>query len=70
MSQYLPTHVFRFLSDDEITALNLEDLCDDDEDGCIYEVNLHYPTKLHDQHDDYPLTPESFVIDHAISPTQ
>ena len=44
MSQFLPTHGFRFLSKDEITALRLEDLSDDDEDGYIYEVDLHYPT--------------------------
>ena len=47
MSKFLPTHGFRFLSKDEITALKLEDLSDDDEDGYIYEVDLHYPTKLH-----------------------
>ena len=57
MSQFLPTHGFRFLSDDEITTLKSEDLCDDDEDGYIYEVDQHYPTKLHDQHDDYPSAP-------------
>ena len=71
MSQFLPSHGFRFLSDDEIIALELEDLCDDDEDGYIYEVDLPYPTKLHDQHDDYPLAPESLVIDREMySPTQ
>ena len=71
MSQFLPTHGFRFLSDDEITTLKLEDLCDDDEDGYIYGVDLHYPTKLHDQHDGYPLAPESLVIDREMySPTQ
>ena len=69
LSQLLPTH--GFFSDDEITSLKLEDLCDDNEDGYIYEVDLHYPTKLHDQHDDYPLAPESLVIDREMySPTQ
>ena len=64
-------HGFRFLSNDDITALKLEDLCDDDEDGYIYEVDLHYPTKFHNAHDDYPLAPESLVIDHAMySPTK
>ena len=57
MSQSLPTHGFRLLSGDEITALELENLRDDSEDGYIYEVDLHYPTKLHNQHDDYPLAP-------------
>ena len=71
MSQFLPTHGFRFLSQDEITALRLEDLSDDDEDRYIYEVDLHYPNDLHNSHNDYPLAPESLVIDRAMySPTQ
>ena len=37
----------------------------------IYEVDLHYPTKLHNHHDDYPLAPESLVIFRTMySPTQ
>ena len=71
MSQFLPTHGFRLISSDEITALELENLCDDSEDGYIYEVDLHYRAKLHNQHDDYPLAPESLVIDREMySPTQ
>ena len=71
MSQFLPTHGFRFLSKDEISTLKLEDLRVDDEDGYIYEVDLHYPTKLHNLHDDYPLAPKLLVIERSIySPTQ
>ena len=71
MSQFLPTHGFRLLSSDEITALELENLRDDSKDGYIYEVDMHYPAKLHNQHDDYPLAPESLVIDREMySPTQ
>ena len=71
MSQFLPTLGFLLLSSDEITALELENLRDDSEDGYIYEVDLHYPAKLHKQHDDYPLAPESLVIDREMySPTQ
>ena len=70
MSQFLPTLGFRLLSNDEITALELENLRDDS-DIYIYEVDLHYSVKLHNQHDDYPLAPESFVIDREMySPTQ
>ena len=61
MSQFISTHGFRLLSNDEITALELENLRDDSEDGYIYEVDLHYPAKLYNQHDDYPLAPESLV---------
>ena len=49
----------------------MQDLSDDDEDGYILEVDLHYPTSLHNHHDDYPLAPESLVIDRSMySPTQ
>ena len=53
------------------SALELKNLRDDSEDGYILEVDLHYPAKLHNQHDDYPLAPESIVIDREMySPTQ
>ena len=51
--------------------MRLQDRPDDDEDGYILQVDHHYPTNLHDQHDDYPLAPESLVIDRSMySPTQ
>ena len=40
MSQILPTHGFRWLNDEEIEKLDIENLRDDDEDGYIFEVNL------------------------------
>ena len=45
MSQSLPTHVV--LQEQEISTLKLQDLSDDDEDDYILEVDLHYPTSLH-----------------------
>ena len=66
MSQSLPTHGFRFLQQDEISTLKLQELSNDAEDGYIFEVYLHYPTRLHDGHDDYPLAPESLVIDRSM----
>ena len=71
MSQSLPTHGFRFLQQEEISALKLQDLPNDGDDGYIFEVDLHYPTRLHNQHGDYPLAPESLVIDRSMySPTR
>ena len=49
----------------------MEDLDDEADDGYIYEVDLHYLTRLHNQHDDYPLAPESLIIDRSMySPIQ
>ena len=43
----------------------------DGEVGYILEVDLQYPTSLHKRQDDYPLAPESLVIDRSMySPTQ
>ena len=66
MSQSLPTLAFRFLQQDEISAVMLQELSDDAEDGFIFEVDLHYLTHLHDRHDDCPLTPDSLVIDRSM----
>ena len=71
MSQYLPTGGFRLLSTDETEALDLETLKDEADEGYIYEVDLHYPVELHDDHNDYPLAPESLTIDESMySPPQ
>ena len=69
ISQSLPTHGFRFLQQDEISALELQELSDDAEYGYIFEVDLHYPTHLHDHHDNYPLAPESLMIDRNMYPS-
>ena len=34
--------------------------------GYIYLVDLHYPNHLHDEHSDYPLAPESLIIDETM----
>ncbi|XP_061187991.1 uncharacterized protein LOC133196056 [Saccostrea echinata] len=52
MSQPLPTHDFCWLTSDEIEG----------DTGYIFEVDLKYPSELHDCHSDYPLAPESFKI--------
>ena len=66
MSQSLPTRGFRFLHQDEIFALKLQELSDDAEDVYLFEVDLHYPTRLQDRHDEYLLAPESLVIDRSM----
>ena len=43
MSQYLPTGGFRIMSIEEVEAIDLDALCDESDNGYIYEVDLHYP---------------------------
>ena len=62
MSQPLPTGEFDWLTEQEIAALDITSVADDNEEGYILEVDLHYPTELHDLHNDYPLAPERIKI--------
>ena len=62
MSQHLPTGGFKWLTDDEINKVDLEKYKDDHNKGLILEVDLHYPKKLHDLHNDYPLGPEKVKV--------
>ena len=50
MSMKLPTHGFKWMNDKELLVWR--------KIPCILEVDLEYPTKLHDLHNDYPLAPE------------
>ena len=62
MSKHLPTHGFRWLSEAETRALNIQMIPDDGEDGYILEVDLEYPSELHAKHNDYPLAAEHLTI--------
>ena len=67
---YLVGNVSSFLQQDEISALKLQELTDDAVDGYIFEVNLHYTTRLHNRHDDYPLAAELLIDRDVYSSTQ
>ncbi len=42
MSKALPTHGFRWLNEDEIADLDVNNIPDDGENGCFLEVDLEY----------------------------
>src|SRR3989442_7838462 len=62
----LPISGFRFLNRDEVNNLifnvKIENIADDSEIGYALEVDLLYPSHLHDKHKDYPLAPEHLNI--------
>ena len=62
MSQSLPTRDFQWMSDEDIHALDVTSIPENGDDGYILSVDLQYPPDLHDQHNDYPLAPESLQI--------
>ena len=61
MSQPLPTHGFHWTEPVDVTEVP-----DDASEGYILEVDLDYPSHLHDMHNDYPLAPEKRVIDKSM----
>ena len=58
MSQYLPTGNFKWMTDKEISKINLGKYELDSKEGLILEVDLEYPKELHDLHNKYPIAPE------------
>ena len=54
MSKPLPTHGFKWMTEEEIESWKTQ--------PCILEVDLQYPQKLHDLHNDYPLAPERLIV--------
>ena len=62
MSQYLPTGNFKWMTDKEISKIDLGKYKADGEKGLILEVDLEYPQELHDIHNDYPIAPEKVKV--------
>ena len=60
MSEYLPYEGFKWLKNiDEfdVMSINEKSLI-----GYLLEVDLKYPDKLHELHNDYPLAPEKLAV--------
>ena len=62
MSQYLPYSGFKWLNQKEISDFCLNSISEDSSIGYILELDLEYPTELHDLHNGYPLAPEKLEI--------
>ena len=60
MMQPLPVGGFEWLS--EGTLEKWEKIVDSPDLGCVLEVDLEYPTELHDFHNDFPLAPELMEV--------
>ena len=59
MCMKLPTHGFKWMSGGELENLyENQELHTWNKNPCILEVDLEYPKKMHNLHNDYPLCPE------------
>ena len=69
MSQNLPTHGFKQITNItvekvmEILEKTNNSMANTGKKGYIFEVDLEYPPKLWDLHNDYPLAPETMKVD-------
>ena len=62
MSEPFPTGNFKWMSEREISKIDLGKYKADGKKGLILEVDLEYPQELHDLHNDYPLAPEKVKV--------
>ena len=62
MSQYLPYRGFKWLNQKEISDFSLNSISKNSSIGYILEVDLKYPSELHDLHNEYPLAPENLKL--------
>lgn len=69
MKSKLPISNFRWMSDKEICDLSIDSLDPNGDNGYILEVDLDYPSAIHNITGDYPLAPEKISIkDEHLSP--
>ena len=61
MLEPLPVDGFKWTRKDELEKW--KEFLEQEGVGCVLEVDLEYPSELHDDHNDYPLAPESLKID-------
>ena len=66
MNQYLPYSGFKWLNQKEISDFCLNSVSENSSIGYILEVDLEYPSELHDLHNDYPLAQENLEISQNI----
>ena len=60
MSEYLPDEEFKWLKN--VNEIDVMPISEKRLTGYLLEVDLEYPDKLHEFHNDYPLAPEKLAV--------
>ena len=60
MSRYLPCGEFRWVKN--VDGLDVMSISEKSDTAYFLEVDLDYPDKLHELHNDYPLAPEKLAV--------
>ena len=60
MSEYLPYGEFKWL--ENVDEFDVMSLSEQSPIGHFFEVDLKYPDKLHELHNDYPLAPKNLAV--------
>ena len=66
MSEYLPYEGFKWLKN--VDKFDVMSINDESPIGYLLEVDLEYPDKLHELHNDYLLTPEKLAVSSDMLP--
>ncbi|GFW11718.1 uncharacterized protein TNCV_43531 [Trichonephila clavipes] len=61
-------HENNIKSDNDLTEQDILNLSDESDVGYILEVDLEYPSDLHDKHSDFPLAPENKPLPNCKEP--
>ena len=66
MSQKLPVNGFKWVkSPSKIDEKFIKNYYEDSDKGYIFEVDVKYPRRLHDLHNDLPFLPKRMKIDNC-----
>ena len=59
MSKFFPTNGFKWIYP---KGFDLKKYSSNSSKGCIFEVDLEYPEKMRELHNDYPVDPDKIEI--------